>query len=59
MDSKNDVYRGEDCITKFCEGLREKAMKIINFKKRKMVPLTNKLQESYEKTKSATLTKEV
>ena len=25
------VYRGEDCVKKFCESLREHAMKIINF----------------------------
>ena len=30
-----DVYRGKYCMKKFCEFLREEAMKIINFKKKK------------------------
>ena len=34
IEKKNDVYRGKDCIKKFCESLREHAMKIINFKKK-------------------------
>ena len=29
------IYRGKDCMKKFCESLREDAMKIINFKKKK------------------------
>ena len=35
--SKNDVsyYRGEDCIQIFCKNLREEALKIINYEKRK------------------------
>ena len=35
----------------FCEYLREHAMKIINFEKKKMILLTNQQHESYEKTK--------
>ena len=30
-----DVYRGKDCMKKYCESLREHTMKIINFKKKK------------------------
>ena len=29
------LYRGKDCLKKFCESLRELAMKIINFKNTK------------------------
>ena len=36
----------------FSESLREHAMKLINFEKKKMIPLTNKQQESYGKAKS-------
>ena len=32
---KNDVYGGKDCMRKFCESLREHAMKIINLKNKK------------------------
>ena len=35
----------------YCEFLREHAMKIINFKKKKMKLLTEKQQESYENAK--------
>ena len=35
IENKHDVYRGKDCIKKFCEFLREHATKIINFSKKK------------------------
>ena len=41
--SKLNYYRGEDCMTKFCKDLREHATKIINYKKKDMIPLTKKL----------------
>ena len=30
-ENKHDVYRGKYCMKNFCESLRNKAMKIINF----------------------------
>ena len=30
---KHDVYRPNDCMKRFCESLREHAVKIINLKK--------------------------
>ena len=33
----HDVYRCKYCMKKFCESLREHAMKIIDFKKKKKV----------------------
>ena len=44
-----DVYRGEDYIPKFGESLREHAMKIINFEKKNVIPLTNNQQKLDEK----------
>ena len=38
-------------MKKNCESSREHAMKIINFKKKKMKLLKNKQQESYENAK--------
>ena len=35
IKNNHDVYRGKDCMKKFCESLREHAIKIINFKKKK------------------------
>ena len=46
MENKHDVYRDEDCMKKFCEFLREHTMEIINFEKKKMIPLTNKEHKS-------------
>ena len=40
IENKHDVYRGKDCMKKFCESLREHTMKIINFRRKKMNLLT-------------------
>ena len=34
IENEHDVYRGKDCMKKFCEFLREHAMKITNFFKK-------------------------
>ena len=36
IENKHDVHRGKYCIKMFCKSLRENAMKIIDFKKKKM-----------------------
>ena len=33
--------RGKDCMKIFCEGLKDQAMKIINYEEKEMIPLTN------------------
>ena len=38
--NKLDHYSGKDCLKKFCKDLREHATKIINYEKKKMIPLT-------------------
>ena len=35
IENQHDVYRGKDSMKKFSEIVRERAMKIINFKKKK------------------------
>ena len=45
-------------MKKFCEFLGEHAMKIINFKKKKMDLLTNEQRESYENAKICYICKE-
>ena len=57
IENKLDVYRGKDCMKKFCEFLRNHAMKIINSKEKKMKLLTKKCQESYENAKSCYICK--
>ena len=44
--NKLDYYRGKDCMKNFCKDLREHAAKIINYEKKKMIPLTIK-EEKY------------
>ena len=58
IENKYDVYRGEDYMKTFCELLTEHAMKIINFKKRKMKILTKEQQKSYENGKICYISKE-
>ena len=43
-ESKNKLnyYRGDDCMKKSCKDLREHSTKIINYEKKKMIPLTTK-----------------
>ena len=52
-ESKNKLnyYRGDDCIKKFCKDLREHAMKIINYEKKRIAPLTTKEEICYNKQK--------
>ena len=51
--SKNErkYYRGEDCMKIFCKDLKDQAMKIINYEKKEMIPLTNKEKETHENQK--------
>ena len=45
--NKLDCYRRKDCMEKFCKDLREHAMKIINYEKKEMIPLTCEENEFY------------
>ena len=49
--TKLDYYRDEDCMKKFCKDLREHTTKIINYDKKKMIPLTIKEEIDYNKQK--------
>ena len=52
-ESKNEInyYRGDDCMRKFCKDLREHSTKIINYEKKKMIPLTTEEKVHYNKQK--------
>ena len=39
-------YRGEDCMKMFCKDLKDQAMKIINYEKKEMIPLTNEEKDT-------------
>ena len=51
--SKNmlNYYRGKDCMKKFSKDLREHASKIIDYEKKKMIPLITKEKIYHNKQK--------
>ena len=40
--NKHSLYRGEDCVKKFCSSLRKHTINVINFERKKMLPLIKK-----------------
>ena len=46
-----NYYRGKDCMKKFCEDLRIHATKIINYEKKKVIPLTTEEKINYNDQK--------
>ena len=52
-ESKNKLnyYRGNDCMKKFSKDLREHASKIIDYEKKKMIPLTTEEKIYHNKQK--------
>ena len=58
IENKHDVYRGKNCMKTFCEPLKEHAMKIINFIKKKMNEVINKRTASYENAKKCHICEE-
>ena len=42
IEDKQTLYRGKDCMKRFCESLREDAKGIIDFEKKKMLSLIRK-----------------
>ena len=51
IENKNTLYRGKYCMKKFCECLRENAKFIIDFEKKKMLPLTKEELKSHQDAK--------
>ena len=48
LKNERKYYRREDCMKMFCKDLKEQAMKIINYEKKEMIPLTDEEKEVYE-----------
>ena len=48
-NNKLSYYRGEDCMRRFCKDLKDHAKKIIDCKKKDMIPLTKEEQDNYNK----------
>ena len=51
------MYRGRDCIEKFCKDLKELATKIINYEEKDMIPLTDNENKFYEEQKECYICK--
>ena len=49
--NKLNYYRKDDCMNKFCKDLGEHVTKIINYEKKKMIPLTTKEKIYHNKQK--------
>ena len=49
--NKLDYYRGKNCMKNYCPDLREHAMKIINYDKKEMIPLTKEENEIHREQK--------
>ena len=52
-ENKLDYYRGKDCIEKLCKKLKERAMKIINYEEKEMIPLTYEEIKSYKEQEAS------
>ena len=50
-ENKLDYYRKKDCIEKLCKKLKKRAIKIINYEKKEMIPLTKEENKSYKEQK--------
>ena len=48
IENMHSLYQGKYWIKKFCESLREHAKNIIDFEKKKMLPLTKKELKSHQ-----------
>ena len=58
IENKHGVYRGKDCMKKFSKLLRDHAVKLINFKKKKTKSLIKEQEESYENARICYICKE-
>ena len=52
IENKYDVYRGKECMKKFCESLREHSMEIINPKKKKNEVINKRAEGMIQKCKN-------
>ena len=57
-ENKLNYYRGKDCIEKLCKKLKERAMKIINYEEKEMIPLTKEENKSYKEQETCHICEE-
>ena len=51
IEDKHTLYRGKDCMKKFCTSLKEHAKNIIDSEKKKMLPRTKEELKSHQDAK--------
>ena len=51
IENKHNLYHRKDCMKKFCTSLREYAKNIIDFEKKKKIPLIKEEQRSHQDQK--------
>ena len=51
LENKHTLYPGKGCMKKFCESLRKHLKNIIDFEKKKMLPLTKEEVKSHQDPK--------
>ena len=51
IENKHTLNRGEDCMKIFCESLTEQAKNIVDFEKKKMLPVTKEELKSHQDAK--------
>ena len=51
MTNKRTLYRGQDCVRKFRESLRELAKSVTDFEKGKMLAITKEELKSHQDAK--------
>ena len=49
--NKHSVYRGKDCIKRFCSDLKVLGKKVINYEQKELTPLTDNKNKYYEEQK--------
>ena len=47
-ENKLNYYSGKDCIEKLCKKLKKRAMKIINYEEKEMIPLIKEENKSFK-----------
>ena len=52
IENKRTLYCGKDCTKKFCKSLREHVKNIIDFQKKKMLPLTEEELKTHKDAKN-------
>ena len=56
-NNKLSYYRGEDCMKRLCNDLKDHVTKIIDFKKKTMIPLTKEEEDNYNKENTCCICK--